>query len=338
MGLHESIVSPLCSQIVDQAVAADAEIEALSEQLDTATIDRDEALARVAHLEVALAGETALKVELARKLRRCRRRLNPPAEPPPLREPLFGAKPEPNTEAEYADGARRAGVPYRVHRHYATTWSEAVDKASACTGQVCALTVSVRSEGRFIVNRDALAAMPDGRQIWMGYQHEFSDDVRDGRFSLDEVLDANMRCGAAITDVNGSRQVPMRFGVTEMGYVWRGQASHMDPSDFWIDGLWDHIGTDVYTELVNRGDQFGVTATQMLSHEVAFGLAHDVDVTVMEWGISAANPADAPTARADKIREVNGFAREHEILAVSYWDHGTCSLRSGDEFAAAGGA
>ena len=313
----------------------DAELLAAKDATGRVTAELALAQATIAEQDATITEQVDTIVRLRHTIAKLKAQL-----PQPTREPLFGAKPgrtplDPkrvNSETEYAKSQTRAGTEYRIHRHYANSWAEAQAKTTACTADLCAITVSpMTSSHAFDVNPAKIAALPD-RPIALGIHHEPEDDIDTGIITLAAWLDAQAEGRVALGPINAMRSNAILLGGTLMGFTWRGaNPRHTAESLYPGDGVWDHLGTDVYPSIINAGAQF-IPPSQLLGHEVAFGQAHGLDVCVFEWGITTDQPG-----RADYIRSINQYARDNQFLAVSYWDHGDCYLRNDDEFAAAGG-
>lgn len=329
------------SGLQDQVTLAEGRVAVLEQVKADLTSQLQSALDAATQSEAELSSERLKNQSLSEDLAVCRRnnrrlrRQLADCEGPQVREPIFSAKPEPNTEAEYARSAARAGVPYPLHRHYATSHDELVAKTNACEGDICAITYEAyeSSTRRLLVLVEKLRLLDD-RPIWLGYKHEPEDDIESGRFTLAEFLSANNRLNDALEVINADREHPIVLDLCLQGpWTWRTR----NPDDYFIPGVHTQVGTDPYPGFINAADPYSVTAEQMFGRQVAWAKERGVDLWAAEWGITPP-PATDPGARAAWIRSMTTYGRENELLAMSYWDHGTNILTTDDEFAAAGGA
>lgn len=315
-----------------ELVAAHSAVADVTSQLTSALDAATQCEAELSAERLRTQALEAENAELDLKVKRLRKQL---AALQPKSPTLFAAKPEPSTEAEYAAASARAGAPYRLHNHYAMSWAQAVTLVNACTAPFCRVTVA-----SLAVDAQAIGSFRKDKTVILGTLHEPEDNVESGQITLAAWKGAQTKTRQGVDAANLSRPVeyPIIFGLCLQGpWTWDARSGR-NPDDYFMPGVHEYIGSDPYTEFMNKSNELAVTAEQMLGPVANYAKAKGVFPAIMEWGIHANDPANDPGARARLIRSVNAYAREHGFLCVLYWDHGTCYCRNDDEFAAAGGA
>lgn len=245
---------------------------------------------------------------------------------------LFSAKPDPNTEANYDASEVDAGVPYPVHNHYATTWSQAVTMVNQCSADVCRITVATTAK-----DNGAIAQFSDDLVIVLGVIHEADAAVANNRVTIPNWKAAQTSAKQSVDVVNPTRTHKIEFGVCLTGFCMNGGGGR-NPDDYFMPGVHEYLASDFYPELmVGPGPvEYSVTPERAMGATVRYCAAKGVKSGIFEWGLHADDVQ--PGDRARYIRAINAYARENKFSWVLYWDHGSCYLRNDDEFAAAGGA
>lgn len=298
---------------------ADDELAAVRAELATADGQVATLAGELAAATGTITGQAAKITELEAEVKRLTDLYEPVVT-------LFGAKPEPNTEAEWAANGVRAGAPYKIHNHYAQSWAEVLTQAKACTAPYTRITCN-----QLNVDPAVIAALPDDKTIILGTLHEPEDNVEDGRTTLAAWKQAQTRTRELVDQANTTRKNRIVFGLCLMGpFTWKTR----NPDDYFMPGVHEYIGTDPYAGFVNPKAPLSVTPADLLGRQTAYAAAKGVPVLVCEWGA----PSDGGDGRrAALIRAVNQYARDNKFLGVLYWDHGGNSLVTDDEFRAAGG-
>lgn len=182
--------------------------------------------------------------------------------------------------------------------------------------------------GKYDADLDAMLKAVDatGGPVWLTVFHEPEDDTRNpAKPEKCDTDPSHAPCSGTAADWRAMQKhirdrmkalgtKHIAFMPTLMSWTWDSRSGRV-PADYWVDGIWDVLGTDHYNETAST-NIYDATAWK---NYVAFAQSKNIPMAIGEWGIRGID-----TTAGQKVRDFWNwsFNNNNDLLAYAYFDSG----------------